>query len=172
MKCGKTGSPRPAITSLDEVDRERKHDGRAPLAGNVEQRSEIAQLHRLRHRRQDAGGIEQLLRRLLLTSALMILARRVRSASAWRTIVRIILSSISIRRACDTWAFDTWAFNIWIFKARAVEGSGRRPAAGCRTDGTGAATARSIRAWSRPDPRDWRGPALCARRRKSYWRRG
>src|SRR6266566_554943 len=57
------------------------------------------------------------------------------------------------------------------FQGSSYRGSGRRPAAGYRTDGTAAATARSIRAWSRPDPRDWRLPVLCGRTRKSYWRR-
>src|SRR5579863_2495268 len=49
-----------------QLDREREHDGRAALAGDVEQRAEIAQLHRLRHLGEDAGGLDQLLRRLLL----------------------------------------------------------------------------------------------------------
>src|SRR5262249_55953938 len=40
--------------------------GRAALARDVEQRRQIAQLHGLRHRRQDAGGLDQLLRGLLL----------------------------------------------------------------------------------------------------------
>ena len=49
-----------------KLDREREHDRGAALAGDVEQRAEIAQLHRLRHLGQDAGGLDQLLRRLLL----------------------------------------------------------------------------------------------------------
>src|SRR5262245_6485800 len=51
---------------LYQVDRERKHDGRAAFAGDVEERREITQLHRLRHRRQDLRRLDQLLRRLLL----------------------------------------------------------------------------------------------------------
>src|SRR5215475_10046253 len=53
--------------SLHHLDRERKHDGRAALTRDIEQGREIAQLHRLRHRRQNLGGVEQLLRRLLLS---------------------------------------------------------------------------------------------------------
>src|SRR5262249_10134730 len=53
--------------SLHQADREGKHDGRAALAGNIEQCCEITQLHRLRHRRQDLRGVDQLLRRLLLS---------------------------------------------------------------------------------------------------------
>src|SRR6266478_3444503 len=53
--------------SLHHLDRERKHDGRAALTRDIEQGREITQLHRLRHRRQDLGGVEQLLRRLLLS---------------------------------------------------------------------------------------------------------
>src|SRR5262245_17201161 len=53
--------------SLHHLDGERKHDGRAALARDIEQGREITQLHRLRHRRQDLGGVEQLLRRLLLS---------------------------------------------------------------------------------------------------------
>src|SRR4029450_4870836 len=108
--------------SVHRLDRERKHDGRAALTRDIEQGREITQLHRLRHRRQNLGGVEQLLRRLLLSlrvdglgaagavrlrlagelparppSAVMILARRVRSASAWRAIARIMLSSRSMR---------------------------------------------------------------------------
>src|SRR6266511_167750 len=51
--------------SLHQVDREWKHDGRAAFARDVEQGCEIAQLHGLRHRRQDLRGLEQLLCRLL-----------------------------------------------------------------------------------------------------------
>src|SRR4029077_19943815 len=51
---------------MDQFDREREDDGGAALAGDIEQRAEIAQLHRLRHLGQDAGGLDQLLRRLLL----------------------------------------------------------------------------------------------------------
>jgi hypothetical protein len=47
--------------------------------------------------------------------------------------------------------------------------SGRRSAAGYRTDGTAAVTAKSIRAWSRLDPRDWRLPPLCGQRRRSIF---
>jgi hypothetical protein len=50
---------------LRQFDREREHDRGAALAGDVEQRAEIAKLHRLRHFRQDAGGLDQLLRGLL-----------------------------------------------------------------------------------------------------------
>src|SRR5215831_18457331 len=51
---------------LHEVNGEGEDDGRAALAGDVEERGEVAKLHRLRHRRQNASGVEQLLRRLLL----------------------------------------------------------------------------------------------------------
>src|SRR6201997_1373670 len=53
--------------SLHHLDGERKHDGRAALARDIEQGREITQLHRLRHRGEDLGGVEQLLRRLLLS---------------------------------------------------------------------------------------------------------
>jgi hypothetical protein len=51
---------------IRQLDRDREHDSGAALAGDVEQRAEVTQLHRLRHFRQDAGGLDQLLRRLLL----------------------------------------------------------------------------------------------------------
>src|SRR5580700_223133 len=51
---------------IRQLDREREHDRRAALAGDVEQRAEVTKLHRLRHLGQDAGGLDQLLRRLLL----------------------------------------------------------------------------------------------------------
>src|SRR5579864_9030718 len=51
---------------MHQFDREREYDGRAALAGDIEQSAEIAQLHRLRHLGQGAGGLDQLLRRLLL----------------------------------------------------------------------------------------------------------
>ena len=50
---------------LHQVDRERKHDGRAALACDIEQRGEVTQLHRLRHRRQDLRRLDELLRGLL-----------------------------------------------------------------------------------------------------------
>src|SRR5499427_3022765 len=53
--------------SLHHLDGERKHDGRAALARDIEQSREITQLHRLRHRGEDLGGVEQLLCRLLLS---------------------------------------------------------------------------------------------------------
>jgi hypothetical protein len=52
--------------SLHQVDWEWKHDRRASFARDLEQRGEIAQLHRLRHRGQNLRSLEQLLRRLLL----------------------------------------------------------------------------------------------------------
>src|SRR5580693_7299693 len=51
---------------VGKLDREREHDSRAAFAGDVEQRAEIAQLHRLRHFGQGPRGLDQLLRRLLL----------------------------------------------------------------------------------------------------------
>src|SRR4029453_2080910 len=53
--------------SLHQVDREREHDGGAAFARDIEQGCQIAQLHGLRHRRQDLRGLEQLLCRLLLS---------------------------------------------------------------------------------------------------------
>src|SRR5262249_57053952 len=49
-----------------QVEREWTQDGRVAFAGDVEERREITQLHRLRHRRQDLRRLDQLLRRLLL----------------------------------------------------------------------------------------------------------
>ena len=51
---------------MRQLDRERKHDQGAAFAGDVKQRAEIAELHRLRHACQDAGGVDELLRRLQL----------------------------------------------------------------------------------------------------------
>src|SRR6516165_8556150 len=53
--------------SLHHLDGERKHDGGAALTRDIEQGREITQLHRLRHRGENLGGVEQLLRRLLLS---------------------------------------------------------------------------------------------------------
>src|SRR5262249_17470775 len=61
--CAGRGAP---DQRLNEIQRERKHDRGAALAGDVEQRCEVAQLHRLRDRRQYARGVEQFLRGLLL----------------------------------------------------------------------------------------------------------
>ena len=52
---------------MNKVNWERKHDGRASFARNVEEGGEIAKLHRLWHRGQNASGLNQLLRCLLLT---------------------------------------------------------------------------------------------------------
>ena len=51
---------------LCEVERKREYDGRAVLAGNFEQRRQVAQLHGLGTLGQDAGGLEQFRRRLVL----------------------------------------------------------------------------------------------------------
>ena len=50
---------------LRQFDREGKHDRGAALARDVEQRAEIAKLHRLRYAREDAGCLDKLLGRLL-----------------------------------------------------------------------------------------------------------
>src|SRR5512143_1021623 len=50
----------------EEIDRNRKHDGRAFVARDVAERLQVAELHRLRLAREHLRGLEQLLRRLVL----------------------------------------------------------------------------------------------------------
>src|SRR5262245_15635772 len=59
-------SRRPRFPSAHKIHRDREDDRRTPLTCNVEQRGQIAELHRLGNGCQDPGSIEQFLRRLLL----------------------------------------------------------------------------------------------------------
>src|SRR5579884_3653253 len=66
-------APRPGPSGLSEaeqrpheIERHRKDDGRGLVAGDVLQRGEIAQLHRLGLSRQHFAGLHELLGRLLL----------------------------------------------------------------------------------------------------------
>src|SRR5262245_15970317 len=59
--CGCCGGP-----YFREIDRERKHNRRAPFARDIKKRGKISKLHSLWHRRQVLSGIEQFLCGLLL----------------------------------------------------------------------------------------------------------
>ena len=56
----------PRFPSAHEIDRNWEDDRRTPLTRNVEQRGQVAELHRLGNGCQDPGSIKQFLRRLLL----------------------------------------------------------------------------------------------------------